>query len=517
MTISQERMAALEARRAEVRDLGGEAKARKRHEEGRLTARERIDAFFDADTFQEMGAYAHHHAKEFGMDKKRMPGDGVITGVGHVDGQPVAIFSQDFMVSGGTLGEVHAGKIVDAMTYAGHCGIPIVGINDSGGARIQEGVDALTGYSRVFRQNIMLSGVVPQIAVIAGPCAGGAAYSPALMDFIVMTKKHAQMFITGPEVIRAVTGQQCTPEEVGGAQMHASVSGNVHFVAEDDADALRIVKKLLSYLPPNNLQEPPHAPSQSIDLAPNPALDAIVPSDPKTPIDMRQAIEAIFDSGSFFEVHALFAKNIIVGFARLNGMVVGVVANQPMVKAGTLDIDAADKAARFIQVCDAFHIPLISLVDVPGFLPGLAQERGGIIRHGSKMLFAWSTANVPKITLILRKAYGGAYMAMDSKEMGADLVFAWPCAEIAVLGAEGAINILFKNELKTAADPKARAAEIADEYRQKFAAPWQAAESGQLTDVIEPSRSRAVLSLALRNTITKREARPAKKHGNIAL
>lgn len=517
MTIAKERMEALEARRAEVRHLGGEAKALKRHEEGRLTARERIDAFFDADTFQEMGAYAHHHAKEFGMDRKRMPGDGVITGVGQVDGQSVALFSQDFMVSGGTLGEVHADKIVDVMAYAGKCGIPIVGINDSGGARIQEGVNALTGYSRVFRQNILLSGVVPQIAVIAGPCAGGAAYSPALMDLVVMTKKHAQMFITGPEVIRAVTGQQCTAEEVGGAQMHASVSGNIHFVAEDDADALRIVQKLLTYLPPNNLQDPPHKPSPTLDLAPNPALDALVPSDAKTPLDMRQVIEAIFDRGSFFEVHALFARNIIVGFARLDGMVVGIVANQPMVKAGTLDIDAADKSARFIQLCDAFNVPLISLVDVPGFLPGLGQERGGIIRHGSKMLFAWSTASVPKITLILRKAYGGAYMAMDSKEMGADMVFAWPCAEIAVLGAEGAINILFRSELKQCADPKARAAEIAAEYRQKFAAPWQAAESGQLTDVIEPSRSRAVLSLALRNTLTKREARPGKKHGNIAL
>lgn len=510
-------MEALESRRSEQKNLSSEEKVLKRHEDGRMTARERVDAFFDANTFQEMGAFAHHHAKDFGMDRKRMPGDGVISGVGQVNGQGVAMFSQDFMVSGGTLGVVHADKIVDAMTYAGKCGIPIVGINDSGGARIQEGVDALTGYSRVFRQNILLSGVVPQIAIIAGPCAGGAAYSPALMDFIVMTKKHAQMFITGPEVIKAVTGQQCSSEEVGGALMHASVSGNVHFVAEDDADALRIAKKLLSYLPPNNLQDPPHCPSPTIDLTPDPRLDTLVPSEPKTPIDMRQAIDAIFDPGSFFEVHALFAKNILVGFGRLDGVVVGIVANQPLVKAGTLDIDAADKAARFIQMCDAFNVPLVSLVDVPGFLPGLGQERGGIIRHGSKMLFAWTTATVPKLTLILRKAYGGAYMAMDSKEMGADLVFAWPCAEIAVLGAEGAINILFRNELKQATDPKARATEIAADYRQRFAAPWQAAESNQLTDVIEPGRSRAVLSLALRNTLNKREARPAKKHGNIAL
>ena len=517
MTIAKERMDALQARRSELAALASEEKIAKRHGEGRMTARERIAAFFDADTFQEMGAYAHHHAKEFGMAKKRMPGDGVVTGVGQVDGQPVAMFSQDFMVSGGTLGEVHANKIVEAMSYAGRCGIPVVGVNDSGGARIQEGVDALTGYSRVFRQNILLSGVVPQIAIIAGPCAGGAAYSPALMDFIIMTKTHAQMFITGPEVIKAVTGQQCTPEEVGGALMHASVSGNVHFVAEDDADALRIAKRLLEYLPPNNLCDPPNHPSLTLDLTPNAALDEVVPSDPKAPIDMRLVIDGIFDRGSFFEVQALFARNMIVGFARLDGMVVGIVANQPMVKAGTLDIDAADKAARFIQTCDAFNIPLISLVDVPGFLPGLAQERGGIIRHGSKMLFSWTTATVPKLTLIVRKAYGGAYMAMDSKEMGADMVFAWPCAEIAVLGAEGAINILYRKELKESADPAARAAELRDEYRKTFVAPWQAAESGQLTDIIEPSRSRAVLSLALRNTINKREARPAKKHGNIAL
>jgi propionyl-CoA carboxylase beta chain len=510
-------MEALEARRAEQKRLGNQDKVIERHRDGRMTARERVDVFFDVDTFQEMGAFAHHHAKDFGMDRKRMPGDGVITGVGQVDGQAVAMCSQDFMVNGGTLGQVHADKIVDAIIYAGKTGIPVVTINDSGGARIQEGVDALTGYSRVFRQNVLMSGVVPQIAVIAGPCAGGAAYSPALMDFVVMTKRHAQLFITGPEVIRAVTGQQCSAEEVGGALMHASVSGNVHFVAEDDADALRIVKKLLSYLPPNNLRDPPHAPSKSIDLTPDARLDALVPSDPKTPLDMRAAIDAIFDVDSFFEVHALFAKNILVGFARLDGIVVGVVANQPLFKAGTLDIDAADKAARFIQFCDAFNIPLISLMDVPGFLPGLSQERGGIIRHGSKMLFAWASATVPKISLILRKAYGGAYIAMDSKAMGADLVFAWPSAEIAVLGAEGAINILFRNELKQAADPKARAAEIAVDYRQKFASPWQAAESNQLTDVIEPSRSRAVLSLALRNTLNKREARPAKKHGNIAL
>lgn len=517
MTISKERMDALESRRAEVKALAGDDKIAKRHGEGRMTARERIDAFFDADTFQEMGAWAHHHAKEFGMAKKRMPGDGVITGVGQVNGRPVAMFSQDFMVSGGTLGEVHAGKIADAMAYAGRCGIPVVGVNDSGGARIQEGVDALTGYSRVFHQNIMLSGVVPQIAIIAGPCAGGAAYSPALMDFIIMTKSHAQMFITGPEVIKAVTGQQCTPEEVGGAMMHASVSGNVHFVAEDDADALRIAKKLLEYLPPNNACEPGNIPVDSLDMSDDPAMDDIVPEDPKTPIDMRRVIDGIFDKGSFFEVQALFARNVIVGFARLGGIVVGIVANQPMYKAGTLDIDAADKAARFIQTCDAFSIPLISLVDVPGFLPGLSQERGGIIRHGSKMLFNWATATVPKITLIVRKAYGGAYMAMDSKEMGADMVFAWPCAEIAVLGADGAINILYRKELKASADPAARAAELKEEYRKTFLAPWQAAESGQLTDVIEPRRSRAVLSLALRNTLTKREARPAKKHGNIAL
>jgi propionyl-CoA carboxylase beta chain len=517
MTISKELLEDLRRRREEVLAGGGKERIEKRHARGLMTARERITGLFDPNTFQEMGMFAHHTNTEFGMAGKKLPADGVISGVGLIGGKPVASFSQDFTVGGGALGRVHARKICDVLGYALKAGIPVVGFNDSGGARIQEGVDSLSGYGQVFFRNVLLSGVVPQIAVIAGPCAGGAAYSPALMDFLVMTRKNANMFICGPDVIKAVTGQVTTMDEIGSAAAHSTFSGNIHFIAEDDKDAIRIVHQLLSYLPANNLQDPPHQLTPAINMAPDDQLDALVPEDPKTPIDAHQVIGRIVDRGEFLEVQREWAPNIVVGFARIEGVVVGIVANQPMVKAGALDIDASDKAARFIRVCNVFNIPLVSLVDVPGFLPGIAQERGGIIRHGAKMLFAWASATVPKITLIMRKAYGGAYLAMCSKDMGADMVFAWPTAEIAVMGAEGAVNVLFKEELKNAPDKKARARELVSQYRDKFAAPWQAAQNGMITDVIEPSRTRPVLAMALRNTLTKRDTRPPKKHGNITL
>jgi propionyl-CoA carboxylase beta chain len=396
-------------------------------------------------------------------------------------------------------------------------GMPIVGINDSGGARIQEGDDSLSGYGQVFFRNVLLSGVVPQISIIAGPCAGGAAYSPALTDFIIMSRKCANMFICGPDVIKGATGQTVTMEEIGSAAAHATVSGNIHFVAESDAHAVELTRKLFSYLPSNNIMDPPHHPAPSLVLQPDPEMNGIVPTDAKAPFDVLKVIGRLVDGGEFLEVQKDFAKNIVVGFARIQGIVVGIIANQPMVKAGTLDIDSSDKGARFIRFCNVFNIPVVTLVDVPGFMPGVAQERGGIIRHGAKMLFAYAAATVPKITVIMRKAYGGAYLAMCSADMGADLVFAWPTAEIAVMGADGAVKILYKREIAAAADPKAKEAELAAEYRDKFASPYEAAGKAMITDVIEPAQTRGMVALALRNTLSKRETRPPKKHGNIPL
>ncbi|MFH1066332.1 MAG: carboxyl transferase domain-containing protein [bacterium] len=517
MPILKKMLDNLAARQAEIKKSGGEDKIKQRHEKGLLTARERIERLFQPQTFQESGMYVQHHCTDFEMDKKQLPGDGVITGVGLVDGKPVTAFSQDFMVSGGSLGQMHAQKICDAMDYAMKMGMPIVGFNDSGGARIQEGVNSLSGYGNVFFRNVKASGVVPQIAVICGPCAGGAAYSPALMDFMIMTRKNANMFICGPDVIKAVTGQVTTMDEIGSAMAHASISGNVHFIAEDDEDALRILRKLLSYLPSNNVLEPPHHLTPTLDLKENAAFDQLVPEDPKEAMDVLQVIHHLVDNGDFLEVHKDWAKNIVVGFARIQGVVVGIVANQSKVKAGALDIDASDKGARFIRFCNIFNIPLVSLVDVPGFLPGVAQERGGIIRHGAKLLFAYSATTTPKITLIMRKAYGGAYLAMCSRDLGADMVFAWPSAEIAVMGAEGATNILYRKEIEKAEDPKAMREKLCADYREKFASPYQAATGGMITDVIRPSQTRAVISLALRNTLSKRDERPPKKHGNIPL
>ncbi len=517
MVIDKNLLDELERRRAVAMASGGKDKIHARHERGLLTARERLNKLFAQDTFQEFGLHAQHETKHFGMEKKSLPTDGVITGVGFVDGRPVASFSQDFMVSGGSLGRMHARKICDVMDHAARGGMPIVGFNDSGGARIQEGVESLSGYGQVFNRNVLMSGVVPQIAVISGPCAGGAAYSPALMDFIIMTRKGAQMFICGPEVIRAVTGQQTTMDEIGSAEAHARDSGNIHFVAEDDHDAVDVVRKLLSFLPSNNMMDPPHDLSQKVTLADDICIEETLPADPKEAFDVKTVIACMSDNGDFLEVQKEFAANIVVAFGRINGVVVGFVANQPMVKAGTLDIDASDKAARFIRFCNIFNIPLVTLVDVPGFLPGVFQEKHGIIRHGAKMLFAYGAATVPKITVIMRKAYGGAFLAMCSRDMGADMVLAWPTAEIAVMGAEGAVNILYRQELKQAEDQAARRAELVKEYKDEFASPYLSAGKMFIHDVIQPRRTKAAVSLALRSLLSKRETRPPKKHGNIPL
>lgn len=517
MAISSDHLTSLDQRRKTVFAAGGADKVAARHAKGLLSARERLDRLFQPDTFQEMGAHIRHTATHFGMAGKELPADGVIVGTGYVDGRQVAAFSQDFTVVAGTLGKMHAHKMVDAMKYALKMGVPLVAFKDSGGARIQEGVDALSGYGEVFYQNVLLSGVVPQIAVVLGPCAGGASYSPALMDFIIMTRQNAHMFITGPEVIKAVTGRATSMDEVGSAAVHATVSGNVQFVADNDEHAVQIAKALLSYLPSNNSEDPPHRPVADIDLSEDEAIHDLIPSDSSEPMDVRQIIKRLVDGGEMLEVHAGWATNIIVGFCRIGGVVVGLLANNPREKAGALDINASDKGARFIRFCNIFNIPLMTLVDVPGFLPGIEQERGGIIRHGAKMLFAYASATVPKITVILRKAYGGSYLAMCSQEMGADLVYAWPTAEIAVMGADGAVKILYRKELKDAEDPRARAGELAAEYRSEFASPYLSASRGYITDVIRPSETRATVTLALRKILSKREVRPPKKHGDIPL
>ena len=515
MAIRTELMDELIARRKEAMAGGGEDKMEKRRKKGLMNARERLDDLYDEGSFQESGMHVDHDTA--GMDHRKMPGDGVVTGIGNVDGRPVAAFSQDFTVSGGSLGRMHSQKICDMMETAANIGVPVVAINDSGGARIQEGVYSLSGYGKVFYKNVELSGLVPQIAIIAGPCAGGAAYSPALMDFLIMTRKSAQMFICGPDVIKAATGQDAPIELFGTADAHASVSGNIHFIAEDDRHALEITRRLLSFLPLNNMQDPPHCIPNEIEIEVDEGMNELVPSEIKTPLDVSKVIKHLVDGGDFMEVQRDFAKNIIVGFARIEGMIVGIIANQPMVKAGTLDVDSSDKGARFIRFCNAFNVPLLNLVDIPGFMPGLAQERGGIIRHGAKMLFSYAAATVPKITVILRKAYGGAYLAMCSKDMGADVVYAWPTAEIAVMGAEGAVSVVYKKELEAAEDPKALAAELMDRYRKEFASPYQAAEHGMITDVIAPSETRSKVALALRVMLTKRLTRPPKKHGLIPL
>ena len=517
MTLPIESMNTLRERRGKILHNVSPEKLEALHARGSYSARERIDALFAEGSFQELGMHAHHNAVSFGMAGRELPTDGVITGTGYIGDMQVASFSQDFQVLAGTMGKMQARKIVRLMRHALRVGVPMVAFKDSGGARIQEGVDALSGYGDVFYYNVMLSGVVPQIAVICGPCAGGAAYSPALMDFVIMTRHNAYMFLTGPEVIKAVTGRTTTMDEVGSAEMHASVSGNVHFIAENDEHAIALVKNLLTYLPPNNTEDPPHDMSVPIDEMEDQGIYDLIPGSSSDPLDMQAVIRRIVDNGQLLEVHANFARNVIVGFARICGMVIGVVGNQPMVRAGALDMDAADKIARFVRMCNVFNIPLITLVDVPGFLPGVEQERGGIIRHGAKMLHAFASCTTPKITVILRKAYGGSYLAMCSQEMRADMVYAWPSAEIAVMGAEAAVKILYRKEIDQATDKKAKAAELAQDYRDKFASPYAAASNFYITDVIDPADTRWMLALALRKSLGKRELRPAKKHGNMPL
>ncbi|MGL5406681.1 MAG: acyl-CoA carboxylase subunit beta [Propionibacteriaceae bacterium] len=507
----EDRLKQLAERRSHVSAGGGEAKLEKQHAQGKLGARERIDVLADAGTFQETGMFRRNRTTFFGMDKADMPADGVVTGSCAVLGRPVNVASQDFTVMGGSAGEAALIKVEETLMASLKTGTPFVFINDSAGARVQEGIDSLSGYGKVFYANVLLSGVVPQISVIAGPCAGGAVYSPALTDFIIQTRK-AHMFITGPGVIKTVTGEDVTQDDLGGADAHMNISGVTSFVADDDEQALLIAKKLLSFLPSNNTEMPPIV-DPDYSNEPNEALRTIIPDEAKKGFDVRDVIRGIVDHQDFLEVQAGWAKNIVVGFSRINGLTIGVIANQPNVMSGCLDINASDKSSKFIRFCNAFNIPLVTFVDVPGFLPGVAQEHGGIIRHGAKMLYAYSAASVPKITVVLRKAYGGAYLAMCSKDLGADKVFAWPTAEIAVMGAEGAVNVVFRREIAEAEDSTKRREELIEEYRETFATPYMSAARGLVDDIIDPAETRAKLSDALGILINKRENRPAKKHG----
>ena len=497
--------------------VGGEASKERQHKQGKLTARERIDLLLDPESFSEINLFVETRATDFGMDARRVPGDGVVTGSGRVNGQLVFVASQDFGSLGGSLGEMHAEKIVKVQELAMKAGAPIVTILDSGGARIQEGVLALHGYARIFQRNTHASGVIPQISVILGPCAGGAVYSPAITDFVFMVDGLSKMFITGPEVIKAVTGEDVSVEELGGGAVHSSTSGNAHFLAKDERECFAMVKKLLSFLPSNNLDDPPTSETPEWPPDENPELDGIVPAEATHAYDVRDLISNVFDDGDFIEVHENFAKNIVVGFARLKGRPVGVVGNQPTHLAGVLDIDSSDKLARFVRFCDAFNLPIINFVDVPGYLPGTQQEYGGVIRHGAKVLFAYSEANVPKIALIVRKSYGGAYIAMCGFGLGYDRVLAYPFAEIAVMGPEGAANIIFRREISEADDPDKVRQEKIEEYRSLFAKPYAAAKQGLVDAVIEPRHTRGALIRALEMTANKREDRPQKKHGNIPL
>ena len=514
MTEPQKVLADLEAR-AELG--GGQARLDRQHAAGKLTARERIDLLFDAATFEEVDKLVTHRCRDFGMESQIVPGDGVVAGHGLVDGRQVFAFAQDFTVFGGSLSETNAAKIVKIMDLAMSLGAPIVGLNDSGGARIQEGVLSLGGYADIFLRNTLASGVVPQISAIMGPCAGGAVYSPAITDFTIMVRDTSYMFVTGPDVIKTVTHEDVTKEELGGAMTHNATSGVAHFAVADDRECVALVRELLSFLPSNNLDEAPRVPSDDQPDRESEALDRIVPLAPNQPYDMLEVIRAVMDEQYMLEVHQHYARNLIVGFARLDGRSVGIVANQPAVLAGTLDIDASVKGARFVRFCDAFNIPLVTFEDVPGFLPGTVQEYGGIIKHGAKLLFAFAEATVPKVTVITRKAYGGAYCVMSSKHIRTDFNYAWPTAEIAVMGPEGAVNILYKRELDAASDPVAARAEKVREFREKFANPYIAAGRGFLDEVIHPRETRRKLITALGNLESKRVKNPLKKHGNIPL
>ncbi len=499
-------------------DLGGGAeRIAKQHEAGKLTARERLDLLLDGGTFVELDKFVTHRSSDFGMGERKIPGDGVVTGYGQVDGRQVFVFAQDFTVFGGSLSGAYAQKICKVMDLATRVGAPIVGLNDSGGARIQEGVESLAGYADIFLRNTLASGVVPQLSLILGPCAGGAVYSPAITDFILMVKDTSYMFITGPEVIRTVTHEEVTKEDLGGALAHNQKSGVAHFAAENEQAAVLLTRELLGYLPSNNAEDPPVVPCDDDAFRSDAALRDVVPANPNKPYDMKEIVRAVVDHRHFFEVQEHFAKNIVVGFARLNGRSVGVVANQPAFLAGVLDISASVKAARFVRFCDCFNIPLVTFVDVPGFLPGTAQEWGGIITHGAKLLYAFAEATVPKVTVITRKAYGGAYDVMASKHIRADINYAYPTAEIAVMGPEGAVNIVFRNELQRAPDPDAERARLVADYREKFANPYKAAELGYIDEVIRPEQTREKLIRALSMLKDKRQENLPRKHGNIPL
>jgi len=501
--------------RSKIELGGGQKRIDSQHEKGKLTARERINLLFDEGSFVELDAFVKHRCVNFGMEKEDTPGEGVVTGYGYVDGRLVYAYAQDFTVVGGSLGEMHAAKICKVQDLALKMGAPIVGINDSGGARIQEGVDALSGYGKIFFRNTISSGVIPQITAIMGPCAGGAVYSPAITDFIFMVDKTSQMFITGPQVIKTVTGEEVTAEDLGGAMTHNRTSGVAHFLTANDEACIAEIRRLLGFLPLNNMETAPIFETEDDINKIIPELNEIIPDNPNKPYDIKDVITKLADNGEFYEVHQYFAQNIVTGFIRMGGQSVGVIANQPKVLAGCLDINASDKAGRFIRTCDCFNIPILNLVDVPGFLPGTGQEYGGIIRHGAKMLYAYSEATVPKITLILRKAYGGAYIGMCNKELGADIVLAWPSAEIAVMGPEGAANIIFRKEISDSENPQETRAQLIANYKGEFATPYKAAERGYVDDVIEPAATRPRLIDALNMLSSKRETRPPKKHGNL--
>jgi acetyl-CoA carboxylase carboxyltransferase component len=518
MTVA-EKIQSLKDRRAEALKMGGEDRIKKQKEKGKLTARERLDLLFDPNTFREVDMFVKHRCVNFGLDKTDIPSDGVVVGHGKVNGRVVFAFSQDFTSRGGSLGEMHAAKICKIMDLAVKAGTPVVGLNDSGGARVEEGVDALRAYGDIFRRNAKASGVIPQISAIMGPCAGGAVYSPAMTDFVFMVKKKSHMFITSPYVIKTVTGEDTTFEDLGGAMAHNTKSGNAHFACENDEETIESIRELLDYLPSNNLEEAPEILMEDDPARKCDELDTIIPEDAKAPYDMKAVIESVLDQGHFFEVHQYYAENAIVGFGRINNKSVGIVGNQPLVQAGCLDIDASDKISRFVRTCDAFNVPIVTFVDVPGYLPGVQQELGGIIRHGAKLLWSYSEATVPKITIVTRKDYGGAYLAMCAKSLGADMVFAWPTAEIAVMGAKGAVEVIsaYKKEISKAEDKEAKTQELIKEYETTFNVPYLAAERGYIDSVIIPHETRSYLVEALEALASKTEISPPKKHGNIPL
>ncbi len=499
------------SRRQKLEQGGGAKAVEKQHSMGKMTARQRILYLLDEGTFQEYDLFIEHEAKDFGMDKKELPGDGVITGTGKISGKPVCIYAQDFTVAGGSLGYMHAKKITKIMDHAIKMRVPLIGINDSGGARVQEGVNSLAGYGEIFYRNTKASGVVPQISVILGPCAGGAVYSPALTDFVFVVDNISKMFITGPQVIKTVLGEEISMEELGGAKVHSEITGNAHFFSRSEEECFEQIKNLITYIPWNNTRSP--IPFQPAEPKINVNLEEIIPSDPKEPYDVKNVIKGIVDNSEFLEIQELWAQNLVIGFGRINGESVGFVANQPDVLAGVLDVDSSDKAARFIRFCDAFNIPIVTLVDLPGYLPGIDQEHAGVIRHGAKILYAYSEATVPKITVILRKAYGGGYIAMNSRHLGADFVFAWPNAEIAVMGPEGAANIIFRKEIAAADDPEKVRQQKIEEYKQKFANPYVAAGKGYIDAVITPNETRKFLVHAIEVSKNKCEPKPNRKHG----